>query len=124
MKSALRLLALAFAFTLGSFAAESKPAAPAEAALIAKARAAYPLKTCLVSDEALGSVGEAVPYIHRAAGQPDRVVFFCCGGCTGDFKKEPAKFLAKLDAAQAKSAKKQPPAPRRLHSGAAVARLP
>ena len=52
---------------------------------IAKARAAYPLKTCLVSDEALGSMGEAAPYIHRVAGQSDRVVFFCCGGCTDDF---------------------------------------
>lgn len=74
----------------------------ADAALIAQARAAYPLKTCLVSDEALGSMGEALGYVHRAAGQPDRVVFFCCGGCTDDFKAEPAKFLAKLDAAKKK----------------------
>ena len=74
----------------------------ADAALIAQARAAYPLKTCLVSDEALGSMGEALGYVHRTAGQPDRVVFFCCGGCTDDFKAEPAKFLAKLDAAKKK----------------------
>ena len=74
----------------------------ADAALISKARATYPLKTCLVSDEALGSMGEALGYVHRAAGQPDRVVFFCCGGCTDDFKAEPAKFLAKLDASKKK----------------------
>lgn len=72
---------------------------PADAALIAQARATYPLKTCLVSDEPLGSMGEPLGYVHRTAGQPDRVVFFCCGGCTDDFKAEPAKFLAKLDAA-------------------------
>jgi len=79
--------------------ADKKPAAPADAEIIAKARATYPLKTCLVSDESLGSMGEAVPYIHRASGQPDRVVFVCCDGCIDDFKKEPAKFLAKVDAA-------------------------
>jgi YHS domain-containing protein len=30
------------------------------------------------------------------------VVFFCCEGCSDDFKKEPAKFLGKLDAAKKK----------------------
>jgi YHS domain-containing protein len=74
-------------------------ASPAEAELIAKARATYPLKTCLVSDEALGSMGEATPYIHRVAGKPDRVVFFCCDGCSDDFKANPEKFLKKVDAA-------------------------
>ena len=80
-------------------AAAEKAPTPAEAKLIAQARATYPLKTCLVSDEPLGAMGDAVPYIHRVAGQPDRVVFFCCGGCTDDFKAAPAKFLAKVDAA-------------------------
>ena len=80
-------------------ASAAKKMTPAETALIAKARASYPLKTCLVSDEALGSMGEAAPYIHRATGQPDRVVFVCCDGCIDDFKANPAKFLAKLDAA-------------------------
>jgi len=106
MKSSLRLLALVSVLTLGAFAADSKSADSADAALIAEARAAYPLKTCLVSGEDLGSMGGAVGYVHKVAGQSDRVVFFCCGGCTDDFKAEPAKFLAKLDVAQAKSAKK------------------
>jgi hypothetical protein len=77
----------------------AKKPTPAETALIAKARASYPLKTCLVSDEPLGSMGEATPYIHRAPGQPDRVLFVCCDGCIDDLKANPAKFLAKLDAA-------------------------
>jgi len=76
---------------------QKKPETPAEAELIAKARATYPLKTCLVSDEALGSMGEATAFIHRAAGKPDRVVFFCCDGCSDDFKADPAKFLKKVD---------------------------
>eukprot|EP01034_Spumella_vulgaris_P003594 gene3594-4620_t len=99
MKSTLRLLILALGLAATAFAADSKPAPSPDAALIEKARASYPLKTCLVSDEALGSMGEATGYVHRVAGQPDRVVFFCCDGCMDDFKKEPAKFLAKVDAA-------------------------
>jgi hypothetical protein len=80
-------------------ASAAKKMTPTETEIIAKARASYPLKTCLVSDEKLGSMGEAAPYIHRATGQPDRVVFVCCEGCIDDFKAAPAKFLAKVDAA-------------------------
>jgi hypothetical protein len=107
---------LAFALTAGpAIAADShsghgaaaKPAAaPTDAEIIARARASYPLKTCLVADEALGSMGDAVGYIHRAAGQPDRVVFVCCEGCIDDFKADPAKFLKKVDAAAAAKSKK------------------
>lgn len=87
-------------------AADKKAAPAAESEVIAKARASYPLKTCLVSDEPLGSMGEAFAYVHRTAGQPDRVVFFCCEGCTDDFKANPAKFLKKVDdAAKAKAPK-------------------
>ena len=107
LTSLLPTASLVLALATAAFAADKhaghsadKPAAkPAEAELIAKARASYPLKTCLVSDEALGSMGEAAPYIHRASGQPDRVVFVCCEGCIDDFKANPAKFLAKVDAA-------------------------
>lgn len=60
---------------------------------------AYPLKTCVVSDEALGSMGDYVTYVHKEAGKPDRAIRLCCDGCIDDFKKEPAKFIAKLDAA-------------------------
>ena len=86
-------------------AANDKKAAPqSETQVIAKARAEYPLKTCLVSDESLGSMGDAIPYVHRVAGKPDRVVFFCCEGCTDDFKADPAKYLKKVDdAAKSKS---------------------
>jgi hypothetical protein len=64
-----------------------------------KARAAYPLKVCVTSDEKLGSMGDNAEYIYREKGKPDRLVVFCCEGCEDDFKKEPAKYLAKLDAA-------------------------
>lgn len=80
--------------------ADKKTPAPADSEIIAKARATYPLKACLVSDEALGSMGDAVAHIHRVAGKPDRVIFVCCSGCIDDFKADPAKYLKKLDAAK------------------------
>lgn len=90
----MKLLLPTLLLTAGSlFAAAAKT----DAEIIAAARKAYPLKTCLVSNEPLGSMGEAAGYIHRAAGKPDRVVFFCCEGCTDDFKADPAKFLKKVD---------------------------
>ena len=52
----------------------------------------YPLTTCIVTGEALGSMGAAVSLVH--AGQE---VKFCCKGCIKDFKQDPAKYLKKLD---------------------------
>lgn len=79
-----------------------------DAAWAAKERANYPLNVCLTSDEKLGSMGKSPEYIYRVAGQPDRLVVFCCDGCEEDFLKAPAKYLAKIDAAKSKpgSAKK------------------
>ena len=89
---------LALVLSLGaSLLAQTKGGPKTDAEIIAQARAGYPLKTCVVSGEPLGSMGEATAYIHRAAGQPDRVVFFCCDGCIDDFKADPAKFLKKVD---------------------------
>ena len=73
-----------------------------DAAWAAKARQEYPLDVCLTSDEKLGSMGKSPEYIYRVDGQPDRLVVFCCDGCEDDFKKEPAKYLAKIDGAKAK----------------------
>ena len=61
----------------------------------------YPLTVCVVSDEKLGGHGDYITYTHKEAGKPDRAIRLCCDGCIDDFKKEPAKFLAKLDAAEA-----------------------
>lgn len=85
------------------------PVTETDAAWTAKARKSYPLDVCLTSDEKLGSMGKSPEYIYRVDGQPDRLVVFCCDGCEEDFNKEPAKYLAILDAAaKAKSA----PAPK------------
>jgi YHS domain-containing protein len=51
----------------------------------------YPLKTCLVSGEDLGSMGD--PYVIIHEGQE---IKFCCDNCEPKFKKDPAKYLAML----------------------------
>jgi hypothetical protein len=73
---------------------------PKDAEWAAEARKDYPLTVCLTSDEPLGSMGEAPEYIYRVEGKPDRLVVFCCDGCNEDFLKDPAPYLAKLDAAK------------------------
>jgi hypothetical protein len=56
---------------------------------------AYPLKTCVVSGEKLeGDMGD--PYVFK---QDGREVKLCCKSCLKDFKRDPASFLKKLDAA-------------------------
>jgi hypothetical protein len=60
----------------------------------------YPIKTCIVSGETLGEMGKPVVLIYEG-----RELQFCCKSCVGEFKKDPAKWLKKLDeAAAAKSA--------------------
>jgi hypothetical protein len=107
MNSSLRSLIFSAAIVLAAtpvWAQSSKEqkAPQTESEIIAKARAEYPLKTCVVSDESLGSMGDAVAFVHRAPGKPDRVFFLCCEGCIDDLKAEPGKFLKKLDDAASK----------------------
>jgi len=79
---------------------EAKAAATPE--WLAKEVAAYPLTSCAVSGDKLGGgMGPALDYVWRVAGQPDRLVRFCCGDCPPDFRKDPAKYLAMIDAAKA-----------------------
>jgi YHS domain-containing protein len=59
----------------------------------------YPLKTCLVSDEKLGEMGDPYVFVHKG-----QEIKFCCKGCLKDFNKDPEKFLKKLQE-KAKSGK-------------------
>jgi hypothetical protein len=54
--------------------------------------------TCIVSGDKLGEMGPPVHYTYKQAGKPDRQIEFCCKDCIADFEKDPAKYLAKLDA--------------------------
>lgn len=85
-----------------AFAADTTaPADKAPAATAAKAAKAYPLKTCIVSDEKLGGdMGE--PYVFTYKGQEIKM---CCKDCRKDFDKNPTKYIKKLEAAAKKSNK-------------------
>jgi YHS domain-containing protein len=60
----------------------------------------YPLEKCVVSDEKLGEMGK--PYVFTHEG---REIKLCCKSCLKDFKKDPAKYMKKLEAAEAKAKK-------------------
>ena len=59
---------------------------------------AYTLKTCPVSDEKLGDMGD--PYVFTHEG---REIKLCCKGCLKDFNKDSAKFVKKIEKAEAKA---------------------
>jgi YHS domain-containing protein len=72
--------------------AESAKPADAKAAVTAWDGDPWPLDTCIVAGEKLGSMGEPVVYIHEG-----REVKMCCAGCVDTFKAEPAKYLKAAD---------------------------
>ena len=60
----------------------------------------YTLPTCPVSDEKLGEMGK--PYVFT---NDNRQIKLCCKDCLKDFKKDPAKYVKKIEAAEAKAKK-------------------
>jgi len=85
---------LAIAFLAG-------PAAGLAADAKAKEKAKpYPLKTCLVSEEALGEMGQPYTFVHEG-----QEIKLCCKSCLKDFNKNPKKYLKKLEESQAKQGK-------------------
>ena len=92
------LLAITFlAAPLTTFAADAKT----EKSDKKTDKKAYPLKTCVVSDEKLGEVGD--PYVFTYEGKE---VQLCCKSCRKDFDKNPSKFMKKLTQAEKKASKK------------------
>lgn len=65
-----------------------------EKAIIAEQVERYPFTKCLVSDEALDSMGGPLDIVHAS-----RLVRLCCKGCTKAFNKKPEIFIAKIDEA-------------------------
>ena len=63
----------------------------------------YPLKTCPVSGDKLGEMGD--PYVFVYQGQE---IKFCCPDCKKDFLKDPQKYLKQIrDEAAKEGAAKQ-----------------
>lgn len=88
---------LALAIFVGPFAALA-----ADQKAKTKKLKPYPLKTCVVTDEKLGGMGDA--YVFEYEG---REIKLCCKGCLKDFKKEPAKYIKKIEEAEAKAKAKK-----------------
>ena len=65
-----------------------------DAAMVKQQKERYPLKTCVVSGQELGSMGDPVDKVYK-----NQLVRFCCAGCTNTFEKDPAKYTKKIDAA-------------------------
>ena len=84
----MKLTTLLAAIILGSsFAIAADTGAPA----------GYPLKKCVVSDEALGGMGKPFKVTYEGTD-----VYLCCKSCLKDFNKEPAKFVKMVKDASAK----------------------
>ena len=82
MKTTLQILTATLALALFAGCASTAAVGGAKA---------YPLKTCIVTDNDLDSMGDEQSIVHEG-----RVVKFCCEPCVSKFKKNPAKYLAKL----------------------------
>lgn len=54
----------------------------------------YTLSTCIISGEQLGGMGTPVVYMYKG-----QEIKFCCSGCETDFKKDPDKYIQKMQAA-------------------------
>src|SRR5215467_6993556 len=70
---------------------------PAEAKTKAKP---YTLKTCVISGDKLGEMGK--PYVFEYKG---REIKLCCKNCLKDFNQNPAKYVKKIEEAEAKAKK-------------------
>ncbi len=58
----------------------------------------YPLKTCIVSGEKLGGMGQ--PYVFT---NDNREIKLCCKGCLKDFNKDKATYIKKLEEVEKKA---------------------
>jgi hypothetical protein len=65
-----------------------------EAGVVAAQKASYPLTTCPISGEKLGSMGDPVDVVHGT-----KLVRLCCSSCKKGLEKDPAAALAKVDKA-------------------------
>jgi len=61
----------------------------------ASQRESYPLKTCIISGNDLGSMGEAVEYVSG-----NTLVKFCCAACIEKFEAGREQMLKKLQEAR------------------------
>lgn len=91
-----RLVRLCCKGCVGDFEAEpAKFLAELNGAVVKAQRDEYPLEDCAyLEGSKLGSMGDPVEIVVA-----NRLVKFCCGGCQPKFEADPAKYIARIDAA-------------------------
>lgn len=82
------VLVLTLAVSWTAFAVSADKAAAKEKADVVP----YPLDTCLVTGEKLGSMGTPISQVFEG-----QEIKFCCSGCPEKFKADPKKYLKKLE---------------------------
>ncbi|MBL8765272.1 MAG: hypothetical protein JNM07_13490 [Phycisphaerae bacterium] len=73
----------------------AKHLAALDKATIEKQSKDYPLKTCPVSKDELGAMGEGKDLVIAG-----RLIRLCCASCEKDVRKDPVKFIAMIDEAR------------------------
>jgi hypothetical protein len=87
-----RLVRLSSTDAVAAFQKDPKTAmTKVDAAYVKALTPAYPLKTCVVTGEALGGMGEPCDKLYGTT-----LVRFCCSGCVSDFEKDSGPYLKKL----------------------------
>jgi len=95
MKHTLKTLTVAL-LTLGTLCLGITSAQAADKKVKLKVKP-YPMDTCIVSGEKLGSMGDVVVFTEG-----DQEIALCCASCKKDFAKDKKANLAKIDAAAKK----------------------
>jgi YHS domain-containing protein len=73
-------------------------------AIIAAELEVYALRTCVVSGDTLGTMGEPVDLVHDS-----QLVRLCCAGCIPAFEKDPEKYMKMLRPVEADTLEVQEP---------------
>lgn len=83
--------------------------------IIEQQREIYPLNTCVVSGQELGSMGEPVDKVYG-----NQLVRFCCAGCVKKVDADPATYLSDIDEAIIEEQKEGYPFDKCVVSGEAL----
>ena len=91
----IHVITLALATTLLAACSSTLPSGggtpPATAGVAGGKVKPYPLKTCVVTDTGLYSMGSPITKVYG-----DQEMKFCCRPCVGEFEENPSAYLSKL----------------------------
>ena len=75
-------------------------------AIVARELPSYPLETCVVSGDTLGTMGAPVERVYG-----NHLVRLCCAGCASKFEEQPDKYMETVAKARQERAAAQAPKP-------------